>query len=92
MLMEADLPDDVDALRLLILDQARELEALKLFKAEVERLRAIIDALQSHRFGRRSEQLDPDQLQLGLVTVLCRSPISLGHLGLECEGADATQK
>ena len=67
--MEADLPDDVDALRSLILDQARELEALKLFKAEVERLRAIIDALQRHRFGRRSEQLDPDQLQLALEEI-----------------------
>jgi hypothetical protein len=28
---------------------------------------------------------------LGLVTDLCRSPISLCHLGLECEGADAAQ-
>jgi hypothetical protein len=27
----------------------------------------------------------------GLVTVLRRSPISLCHLGLECEGADAAQ-
>ncbi|MGH8355647.1 MAG: IS66 family transposase, partial [Pseudomonas sp.] len=27
---------------------------------------AIIEAFQRHRFGRRSEQLDPDQLQLGL--------------------------
>ena len=69
MLMEADLPDDVDALRALVLEQARELDALKLFKAEVERLKAIIDALQRHRFGRRSEQLDPDQLQLALEEV-----------------------
>jgi hypothetical protein len=30
-------------------------------------------------------------LQLGLVTVSCRSPISLCHLGLECERADAAQ-
>jgi MFS family permease len=28
---------------------------------------------------------------LGLVTVLCRSPISLRHLGLECERANAAQ-
>lgn len=63
MLMEADLPDDVDALRALVLDQARKLESAD---AEVERLRAIIDAFQRHRFGRRSEQLDPDQLPLGL--------------------------
>lgn len=69
MLMEADLPDDVEALRALVLEQARELDALKVFKAEVERLQAIIDALQRHRFGRRSEQLDPDQFQLALEEV-----------------------
>lgn len=69
MLMEADLPDDVAALRALVLEQARELDTLKVFRAEVERLKAIIDALQRHRFGRRSEQLDPDQLQLALEEV-----------------------
>lgn len=69
MLMEADLPDDVDALRALVLEQARELDTLKVFQAEVERLKAIIEALQRHRFGRRSEQLDPDQLQLCLEEV-----------------------
>ena len=67
--MEADLPDDVAALRALVLEQARELDALKVFQAEVERLTAIIEALQRHRFGRRSEQLDPDQLQLALEEV-----------------------
>jgi transposase len=70
MLMEADLPEDVDALRGLVLEQARKLDTLKAAQAtadaEVERLRAIIEAFQRHRFGRRSEQLDPDQLQLGL--------------------------
>lgn len=69
MLMEADLPDDVDALRALVLEQARALDTLKAFQAEVERLRAIIEAFQRHRFGRRSEQLDPDQLQLCLEEV-----------------------
>ena len=69
MLMEADLPDDVEALRALVLEQARELDALKVFQAEVERLKAIIDALQRHRFGRRSEQLDPDQFELALEEV-----------------------
>lgn len=69
MLMAADLPDDVEALRALVLEQARELNTLKVFQAEVERLKAIIDALQRHRFGRRSEQLDPDQLQLALEEV-----------------------
>lgn len=69
MLMEADLPDDVQALRALVLEQARELDVLKVFRAEVERLKAIIDALQRHRFGRRSEQLDPDQFELALEEV-----------------------
>ena len=38
MLMEADLPNDVEALRALVLEQARELDVLKVFQAEVERL------------------------------------------------------
>lgn len=69
MLMEADRPDDVEALRALVLEQARELDVLKVFQAEVERLKAIIEALQRHRFGRRSEQLDPDQFELALEEV-----------------------
>ncbi len=69
MLAEADLPDDVDALRALVLDQSRRIDALQSAQAEVERLKAIIDALQRHRFGRRSEQLDPDQLELCLEEV-----------------------
>jgi transposase len=69
MLMEADLPNDVEALRALVLEQARELDALKIFQVEVERLKAIIDALQRHRFGRRSEQLDDDQFELALEEV-----------------------
>src|SRR5215208_5412736 len=35
-------------------------------QAEIEKLRLLIRQLQGGRFGRRSEQLDPDQLQLGL--------------------------
>src|SRR5918911_5454949 len=35
-------------------------------RAEVEKLRLLIRQLQRNRFGRRSEKLDPDQLQLGL--------------------------
>lgn len=64
MLLEADLPDDVDALRALVLEQAHELDILKVFRAENERLQAIIDALMRHRFGRKSEQLDADQFEL----------------------------
>jgi transposase len=35
-------------------------------QAEIEKLRFLIRQLQRGRFGRRSERLDPDQLQLGL--------------------------
>jgi transposase len=69
MLLEADLPDDVDALRALVLEQAHELDTLKVFRAENERLQAIIDALMRHRFGRKSEQLDADQFELALEEV-----------------------
>jgi len=55
-----NLPADPEALRaLLIAERAQHV-------AERDRLRAIIVALQRHRFGRRSEQLDPDQFALGL--------------------------
>ena len=70
MLMEADLPDDVDALRALVLEQARTLadiaDAKSKADARIEQLQAIIDAFMRHRFGRRSEQLDPDQFELAL--------------------------
>ncbi len=84
MLTEADLPEDIDALRALVLEQSRMLAEAQLAKdaqlaeltlakgeadAEIERLQAIIDAFMRHRFGPRSEQLDPDQLQLGLEDV-----------------------
>jgi transposase len=35
-------------------------------QAEIEKLRLLIRRLQRGQFGRRSEKLDPDQLQLGL--------------------------
>jgi transposase len=69
MLLEADLPDDVDALRALVLEQAHELDLLKVFRAENERLQAIIDALMRHRFGRKSEQLDSERFELALEEV-----------------------
>lgn len=79
MLMEADLPGDVEALRAFALEQSRRLADVTLAKgeadAEIERLQSIIDAFMRHRFGARSEQLDPDQLQLGLEDV----EAALGH-------------
>ena len=60
------LPPDIEELqaerqRLAAMVEARD--------QEIERLTAIIKALQRHRFGQRSEQLDPDQLQLALEEV-----------------------
>ncbi len=73
MLMAADLPDDVEALRTFALEQSRRLADVTLAKgeadAEIERLQSIIDAFLRHRFGARSEQFDPDQLQLGLEDI-----------------------
>jgi transposase len=72
------LPTDADALRALLLaERTRHAEELTAARevatqqvadrdSEIERLTAIIDQLQRHRFGRRSERLDPDQLALGL--------------------------
>ena len=72
MLMEADLPN-VEALRAFALEQSRKLAEVTAAKgeadAEIERLQSIVDAFMRHRFGARSEQLDPDQLQLGLEDV-----------------------
>jgi hypothetical protein len=73
MLMEADLPEDLAALRAFALEESRKLAELMAAKgeadAEIERLQSIIDAFMRHRFGPRSEQLDPEQLQLGLEDV-----------------------
>ena len=72
MLMEADLPN-VEALRAFALEQSRKLAEVTAAKgeadAEIERLQSIVDAFMRHRFGARSEQLGPDQLQLGLEDV-----------------------
>jgi hypothetical protein len=50
------LPDDPSALKMLLEEE----------RAENERLRQIIKAMQRHRFGRRAESLPEDQLLLGL--------------------------
>jgi transposase len=50
------LPDDPAALRQLLQEAA----------VRIAKLEGLIKQLQRHRFGRRSEQLDADQLQLGL--------------------------
>jgi transposase len=54
------LPDDPDALQRMLREIVPELQA------ENEKLLLLIKRLLRHRFGRRSEKLDLDQLQLGL--------------------------
>lgn len=49
-------PDDPETLKALLAEE----------RAENERLRQIIKAMQRHRFGRRAESLPEDQLLLGL--------------------------
>ena len=57
------LPTDPDALRALLLAERTH------HAEELERLTAIIKELQRHRFGRRAERLDPEQLALALEDV-----------------------
>lgn len=66
----ASLPDDVETLHALIADLVRERDSARAeAEAEIARLRGILKTLQRMQFGRRSERLDPGQLQLGLEDV-----------------------
>jgi transposase len=58
-----NLPSDVDLLHCLVRDMASVVESRD---TEIDRLRRLIKRFQRRQFGRRSEQLDPDQLALGL--------------------------
>ena len=57
------LPDDPATLQQMLRAVLHQQGALC---AENDRLRLLIQRLTRHQFGRRSEQLTPDQLQLGL--------------------------
>lgn len=62
-----DLPDDVAALRALLLaERARHASELAARDSRLERLMAMLHALRRAQFGRRSEKLDPGQLALAL--------------------------
>lgn len=52
--------------------------------AEIERLTAIIAALQRHRFGARSEQLHPDQLALAFEEL--DATVARVRAGLDASG------
>jgi hypothetical protein len=64
------LPTDIEALQQqLQAERQRHAAMVEARDQEIDRLTAIIKALQRHRFGARSEQLDSDQLQLALEEV-----------------------
>ena len=65
----AALPDDVAMLQQMVRTLAADRAALTQAQAEIERLRLIVQKLQRSQFGRRAEQLDDDQLQLGFEDV-----------------------
>jgi chromosome segregation ATPase len=71
------LPDDIAVLRVMLLEARAERDAERAEKeqrvterdklaAQNDRLRHLIRQLQRMQFGRRSEKLDPDQLNLAL--------------------------
>ncbi|MEQ8697251.1 MAG: IS66 family transposase [Bauldia litoralis] len=63
----AALPEDVATLHRMIGELTTTLDGERVrAQAEIDRLRQIVKALQRNRFGRRSERLDDNQLQLGL--------------------------
>ena len=57
------LPSDAVVLQQMLRTVLRQQGALH---AENDKLRLLIELLMRHQFGRRSEQLSPDQLQFGL--------------------------
>src|SRR6478672_13188670 len=67
------LPNDVAALRALLAQAWAERDAERAEKAQLasqnDRLRHLIRQLQRLQFGRRSERLDPDQLNLALEDI-----------------------
>lgn len=74
MAIEPDtLPSDVEGLRAMVLALADQLEAEQAERRRVEeqndRLRHFLSQAQRMQFGRRSERLDPDQLNLTLEDI-----------------------
>jgi transposase len=64
------LPHDIDTLHRMISDLVQEHDDERTeAQAEIDRLRSIVKTLQRSQFGRRSERLDDDQLQLAFEDV-----------------------
>ncbi len=62
-LVPETLPDDPDQLRAILESMSAERDEAR---AEIDKFQLLISELQRMQFGRRSEQRDPDQMQLGL--------------------------
>lgn len=83
----ANLPNDIEALRVLVRRAVAERDAISTERdvvmaardaavaerdraiEQIDRLRHLLRELQRAHFGRKSERLDPDQLQLGLEEI-----------------------
>ena len=67
------LPDDLDTLRALVISLASERDAAiaqcRRVNDENDRLSHLLRQLQRAQFGRRSERLDPDQIELALEDI-----------------------
>jgi transposase len=81
------LPDDAavlrEALRTVLLQHGE-------LHAENDKLRLLVQRLLRHQFGRRSEQLSPDQLQLGLEDL--EQTIAANQAAQDAIGAGVTRK
>jgi len=80
-----DLPDDIDALRALVLEQRASIQQMRQDMAcrdlEIERLKAQIDKLKRMQFGRKSEMLDRhiERLETELEELCARRGIDEAH-------------
>ena len=67
------LPDDLDALRALVSSLSSErdaaIEECRRVREQNDRLHHLLRQLQRAQFGRRSERLDRDQMQLALEDI-----------------------
>lgn len=88
----AALPDDPAALRALLIAALAErdgaLAARDALEAQNDRLRHILLKLQRHRFGRKSERLPEEQLELGLADL----EAAIAQADAEAEKRDPTLK
>jgi transposase len=81
------LPDDTAALQQMLRTVLLQQSALH---AENDKLRLLIQRLTRHQFGRRSEQLSPDQLQLGLEDL--EQTIAANQAAQDTIGAGVTRR